>query len=104
MPFQRKTHVALAALIALTGVTAQAQSNSEVQALKNTVEELRRQIDELRGLVKQAPGTANTTVTPGENEAQESVDARTPASKADIQGLRTDLENYKYDADLWLAE
>ncbi len=97
MPFQRKTHVALAALIALTGVTAQAQSNSEVQALKNTVEELRRQIDELRGLVKQAPGTANTTVTPGENEAQESVDARTPASKADIQGLRTDLENYKYD-------
>lgn len=97
MPFQRKTQVTLAALIALSGVTAQAQSNNEVQALKNTVEELRRQIDELRGLVKQAPATPGAVAAPAEDEAPESVDARTPASKADIQGLRTDLENYKYD-------
>ncbi len=94
MSFQKKTQVTLAALIALSGVAAHAQSATEVQALRNTVEELRRQVEELRGLVKQAPAV---NVTPAEGESQESVDARTSASKADIQGLRADLENYKYD-------
>lgn len=98
MSFQKKSKVAIAALIALSGAAANAQSSSEVQALKNTVEELRRQIDELRGLLK--PPSAPTPVVsavPDENESQESLDARTSATKADIQGLRTDLENYKYD-------
>jgi phosphate-selective porin len=93
--FQNKTQVAIAALIALSGATAHAQSNSgEVQSLKNTVEELRRQVEELRSLVKQ--GSA-APAPQAEGESQENVDARTPASRADIQGLRTDLENYKYD-------
>ena len=98
MSFQKKSQVAIAALIALSGAAANAQSSSEVQALKNTVEELRRQVDELRGLLKQptAPTPAANAV-PEENESQESLDARTSATKADIQGLRTDLENYKYD-------
>ena len=98
MSFQKKSQVAIAALIALSGAAANAQSSSEVQALKNTVEELRRQVDELRGLLKQptAPTPAAHAV-PEENESQESLDARTSATKADIQGLRTDLENYKYD-------
>ncbi len=30
-------------------------------------------------------------------EDQATVDARTPATKADIQGLRTDFENYRYE-------
>lgn len=98
MPFQKKTQVAIAALIALSSVTAQAQSsNSEVQSLKNTVEELRRQVEELRSLVKQGPASTAAPAAPAEGESQESIDARTSASKADIQGLRTDLENYKYD-------
>ncbi|TDP88045.1 phosphate-selective porin O/P [Aquabacterium commune] len=98
MPFQKKTQVAIAALIALSSVTAQAQSsNNEVQSLKNTVEELRRQVEELRGLVKQGPASTAAPAAPAEGESQESIDARTSASKADIQGLRTDLENYKYD-------
>jgi len=97
VPFQKKTQVAIAALIALSSVTAQAQSNSEVQALKNTVEELRRQIDELRGLVKPPLAGQDAPAAPADGESQESIDARTSATKADIQGLRSDLENYKYD-------
>lgn len=97
MSFQKKSQVAIAALIALSGATANAQSNSEVQALKNTVEELRRQVDELRGLLKQPSAAPTASAEPQEGESQESLDARTAASKADIQGLRTDLENYKYD-------
>ena len=33
--------------------------------------------------------------TPQDDQA--TIDSKTPATKADIQGLRTDLENYKYD-------
>lgn len=97
MSFQKKSQVALAALLALSGAAVHAQSNaSEVQSLKNTVEELRRQVEELRGLVR-PQAAAPATASPVEGESQESIDARTAASKADIQGLRTDLENYKYD-------
>jgi hypothetical protein len=34
---------------------------------------------------------------PAPQEDQATLDAKTPATKADIQGLRTDLENYKYE-------
>ncbi|WP_294635734.1 hypothetical protein [uncultured Aquabacterium sp.] len=93
MSFQKKSQVAFAALLALSGTAVHAQT-SEVQSLKNTVEELQRQVEELRGLVRQQ---SVSSAAPAEGESQESVDARTAASKADIQGLRTDLENYKYD-------
>lgn len=93
MSFQKKSQVAFAALLALSGTAVHAQI-SEVQSLKNTVEELQRQVEELRGLVRQQ---SVPSAAPAEGESQESVDARTAASKADIQGLRTDLENYKYD-------
>lgn len=38
---------------------------------------------------------AQNTNIPAEDQA--TTDAKTPATKADIQGLRTDLENYKYE-------
>lgn len=45
-----------------------------------------------------APPPAATAVDPtAPAEDQATLDARTPATKADIQGLRTDLENYKYE-------
>ena len=65
------------------------------------IEELSKQVSELRDqLGKQqasAQAAAAAPAAPGAGESQESIDARTVASKADIQGLRTDLENYKYD-------
>ena len=126
---QQKTKLAIATLLALSGAAAHAQPQaaSEVKALRNTVDELRKQVqelknsqrasttdalekarvdelrkqvDELRALLKQQQDTAKpaeTVAAAGEGESQDAVDARTPASKADIQGLRTDLENYKYD-------
>lgn len=93
-----KTALAAAVLIAMTGTPALAQSTGEIRALKDTVEELRKQLNELRAQVaQQQPGSVSSNITPAEGESQESVDARTAATKADIQGLRTDLENYKYD-------
>jgi TolA-binding protein len=121
------TALAGAVLLALSSGAAQAQpTNSEIKALKETVEELRKQVQELRKnqssdaqalekartdeLRKQleelraqlktqqnARAAADAAAPPAEGESQESIDARTAASKADIQGLRTDLENYKYD-------
>jgi hypothetical protein len=91
---------AWAALVLLAGLsgTAQAQSAQELQNLKGTVEELRQQLNALRGLLKDRGITAPAAPAAGaEPESQESIDARSTASKADIQGLRTDLENYKYD-------
>ncbi len=102
----KKTALANAVLltVALQGGAAwAAEPTSEIQALRGTVEELRKQVDELRSLVKQqatggAAASAPTEAAPsGEPESQEALDARTSATKADIQGLRTDLENYKYD-------
>ena len=104
-PF-KTTALATALLLAGFGGAAQAQQqpNNEIQNLKGTVEELRQQLNALRGLLQErglavpaAPKAAAAPVAGAEPESQESVDARTTASKADIQGLRTDLENYKYD-------
>lgn len=65
------------------------------------IEELSKQVQELRQQLsnRQEAGQAATAPVAdgGQEESQESVDARTPATKADIQGLRTDMENYKYD-------
>ena len=122
----KTTALAGAVLLALSGAAVQAQPTSEIKALKGTVEELRKQVqelkkaqrsdvdalekarvdelrkqlDELRAQLKnkQDAQTATAAATPpAEGESQETIDARTAASKADIQGLRTDLENYKYD-------
>ncbi|WP_374319393.1 porin [Aquabacterium sp.] len=80
------------------------QTSSASNALDQArIEELRKQVLELRDLLQkqqtaQLPASLAAPVAEGQaEEAQEAVDARTPASKADIQGLRTDLENYKYD-------
>ncbi|WP_422839341.1 hypothetical protein [Aquabacterium sp.] len=119
-----------AVLLALTGAAAHAQptgASSEIKALKSTVEELRKQLQELKKgnqpaatpaleqarvqelskqlnelrdqLKRSQDGAAAATapVPEGQEESQEALDARTPASKADIQGLRADMENYKYD-------
>jgi len=102
----KTTALATALLLAGFGGAAQAQQqpNNEIQNLKGTVEELRQQLNALRGLLQErglavpaAPKAEAAPVAGAEPESQESVDARTTASKADIQGLRTDLENYKYD-------
>jgi len=125
-PFKTTT-LAGAVLVALSsGAGAHAAEPSrEIKALKGTVEalrqqvqelkrnqrsdadaldkarldELRKQVEELRAQLKkpaEAQAVTGTTTTE-EGESQEAIEARTPASKADIQGLRTDLENYKYD-------
>jgi hypothetical protein len=121
-----KTALAVAVMLSLSGAAVQAQPTNDIKSLKGTVEELRKQlqelkkgqrtdvdalekarvdelrkqVEELRALLKKqteakAAEVAAAPVTEG--ESQESIDARTSASKADIQGLRTDLENYKYD-------
>lgn len=122
----KTTALAGAVLLALSGAAAQAaEPSNDVKALKGTVDELRKQIedlkraqrsdadalekarlDELRKQVEelraqlkkqQEAKPAEATPTPAEGESQEAIDAKTPATKADIQGVRTDLENYKYD-------
>lgn len=126
-PF-KKTALAGAVLLALSGMAAHAaEPSNDVKALKGTVEELRKQIQELKRtqrsdvdslekarldelgkqveqlraqLKKQQETKASepgAAASAAEAESQEAVDAKTPATKADIQGLRTDLENYKYD-------
>jgi phosphate-selective porin len=93
----QKSVLTAAVLIALASSQASAQntppaSASEVQTLKQTVEDLRRQVEALRATSK---GTA--PAEPAEGESQEAVDARTPATKADVVGLRADIESYKYE-------
>jgi hypothetical protein len=131
-PF-KLTALAGAVWLALSGVAAQAApvanaavSAADIQSLKETVEALRKQIQELRtaqgvgtnGLDRARADELNRQITelkaqlqrltdeaakakaaeqPQEGESDEALQARTPANKADIQGLRTDLENYKYD-------
>jgi len=90
-----KSALTAAVLLALSSQAAVAQTASsaaDIQSLKQTIEQLRKQVDELRN-------TSRSTATPeqAEGETQEALDARTPATKADVQGLRADLENYKYD-------
>lgn len=92
--------LATAVLLAISGGAVQAQPANEIQSLKGTVEDLRKQLDELRALIQQRGATApvvGEAIVAKEGESQESIEARTPATRAEISGLRTDIENYKYD-------
>ncbi|MCX7258088.1 MAG: porin, partial [Polaromonas sp.] len=127
MPSFKTTVLATAVLLAVSSGAAQAQPNSEIKAIKSVVNELQKQLEELKKsnsrsntpsleqarieelskqvnelrtqLGKQQASAQAVAAAPaaGAEESQESIDARTAASKADIQGMRTDLENYKYD-------
>ena len=66
-------------------------SASEVQSLKKQVSELKAQVE----AQKPATDVAVPVVTAEVDDATR--DASTPATKADIQGIRTDFENYKYE-------
>ncbi len=105
---------------------ATATGAAEIQSLKETVETLRKQIQELRSaqgsgtnaldrarvdelnrqvndlktqlqMLNDEAAKSKAVDQPQEGESDEALQARTPATKADIQGLRTDMENYKYD-------
>jgi phosphate-selective porin len=126
----KRTALAAAVLLGLTGGAAQAQSavsqKKEIEALRqqvlqlindnkarlvssdtSEVEQLKKELRELKALVNAQRQTAPTAPTPlvavvvsaatGEEPDQATQDAATPATKADIQGIRSDFENYKYD-------
>lgn len=102
MQFLKSTAVASAALLATLGSgVVHAQSNTEVHALKNTVEQLRKQLDEVRNQLERSGVTQtlaqSPAAAPGTEESEEAVDARTLATKADVKGVRVDAENYKYE-------
>jgi len=88
----KTTVLTSAVLLALTGGVAHAQSASD---LKREIEELRKQLEELKALVKPATPAAAPSADGTVDEA--TLDAQTPATQADIKGVRADLENYKYD-------
>lgn len=117
----RKKALVVAVLFSLSTGAVQAakpkvQNNNELIELRNQVQqlinqskaqsateskevvELRKQLEELKAQikqpVKQAPAVA---IVPPANLDAASLDAITPATKADLQGFRTDFENYKYD-------
>ena len=81
MKFKLKTgsRIAALALLAYAGAGA---------AATPTPEELQQQIDELKAQVAAAKRESNTGTGSDTDE---------PANKNDINGLRADLENYKYD-------
>jgi len=118
----RTTVLAGAVLLAISGHSAHAQTaqqlRKELEALREQVQlladrarpaatavdpkevaELREQVKELKEQLKvQAAAAPNTpAATLAANADQATVNAGTSASQADIQGLRTDLENYKYE-------
>ena len=109
MPPNKTTVLTGALLLALSSPAVNAQSAKQ---LKREIDELREQVRQLTEAAKaQAAATApNTEPTPNPIAAapiapappaaehdQATRDARTPATQADVQGLRTDLENYKYE-------
>jgi len=79
------------------------QTRSAATSESNAVEELKKQVQELKALVnaQRAPVAAtvatDTAAVAGEQADQATIDSTTSATKADIQGIRTDFENYKYD-------
>jgi hypothetical protein len=69
-------------------------------------EELKRQIEELKAVVNNLQQQVQSQQRPAAQESATAAEALTPglaadkpesATKADIDGLRTDLENYKYE-------
>jgi hypothetical protein len=120
----KKTALAGAVLLSLTSGAVYAQSaaqqKKELAALRlqvqqlieqgnakpaaatadaKAIEELKKQVQELKAQVN-AAGAAPAAVAstaPAAGADQATIDASTTATKADILGIRTDLENYKYD-------
>jgi phosphate-selective porin len=123
----KRTALAGAVLLSLLSGTVHAQSpasqKKEIEALRaqlqqlikenqakdgagtqaSAVEELKKQVQELKALVNaqrtgtETPAVVASNPAPGEEPDQATLDAATSATKADIQGIRTDFENYKYD-------
>lgn len=112
-----RTALAGAALLALTGA-AQAQSAAqlkrEIEALREQVQalraaqarsgearelaELRQQLKELKAQLQVPAPVAPPQQADALAAADEATrDAATPATKADIAGVRADFENYKYE-------
>lgn len=92
MKLKRTTAVA-AALLAAGGPPALAQTNEE---LLRQLQELRKEVEELRREVKSNPQTPNPQAPAGEARSAQWGDPA-PALQSDLDGLRADLENYKYD-------
>lgn len=86
---QRKLTAVASALLSLYGGQAVAQSNEE---LLKELQDLRKQVQELREQVK---AVAPVAISP-DGKAPQWGDVA-PATQADLEGLRADLENYKYD-------
>ena len=78
---------------AAQGANASALERARVEELNRQVTELKVQLQKLQDETAKAKPAEG----PVDGESDEALQARTPATKADIQGLRTDLENYKYD-------
>lgn len=115
----RTTALAGAVLLALSSTAAQAQSATqlkrELDALRKQVQllaeqskpaavdpkevaDLRQQVKELKEqLNTQAAAAPKATTTVAADADQATRDANTPATQADIQGVRADFENYKYE-------
>jgi hypothetical protein len=120
----KTTALAGAALLALSAPAAHAQSNAqlkkEIEELRKQVQQLlaaqpkpaapavdpkevtdlRKQVNDLQAQVKKKDATdaaAARAAAPAADADQATVDAATPATKADIQGVRADFENYKYE-------
>ena len=78
-------------------------SRSAAGADANAVEELKKQVQELKAQVNAqrslavTPPAAEANAVLGAEADQATIDAATTATKADIQGIRSDFENYKYD-------
>ena len=95
----RTTNLAAAVLLALSGTGVHAQS---VAQLKEELEALRKQVQQLLASQAMPPAAGAAAPQPAVPAAvaeldQATRDANTPATKADIQGVRADLENYKYE-------
>lgn len=73
--------------------TAQAQA---VEDLKKQVQELTAQVAAQRPPAA-TPPVLQADAAPDAETDQATLDATTTATKADIQGIRSDFENYKYD-------
>lgn len=114
MPANKKTALTGALVLALSSPAVHAQS---ARQLKREIDELRKQVQQLIELTKAqaaakaepvpAPAAATpaappvtaaaTPPAPSPEQDQATRDANTPATQADVLGLRTDLENYKYE-------
>ena len=82
----------------------QSNSRASTPSLEQArVEELAKQVSALREQLAQqktaaqAEKSAAAAPIAGAEESEETIAARTAATKADVQGLRADIENYKYD-------